>query len=567
MRTRIPVCLLVALCVSVVHDVIAEPSPAVIDPEVAYATYLGGSFDDSVASAVLCPDGDVLFAGQTSSTNFPTQDPYQGKPGGSSDAFMTRINGKGDTIVMSTYLGGNSIDTVNKVLLDDDQNIYLVGDTYSTNFPMEGGGYQTNFGGQRDVYIVKMNKDASAILAATYFGGSSADFVMDALLDGQTNIYISGMTGSSDLPVTNAFQTNYVSGTDGFFAQFNNDLTVLHRSSFFGGGDLDLVAGIAVNERTGELWLGGYTDSTNLPITNALFDVTISNRTAFVSQIASNGQDLLFSTYLGGSSGSYLAAIGLYTNESLLVAGYTDSPDFPVTNAFQDAFSGEPDGENAYDGFLCMLMPDPTGLVFSTYLGGAGDDRTREFFYDDQGRIYLGGYTASTDFPVTVNAHQPTKGLPTDDFWRDFFFSVFTPDGSALEYSTYFGATAHDYLNTLLQDDYGAVYLCGYYDSGTDWPTTNALYASQPGDEDGAIVKFVEPYMAFQGSTVNDGALELDWISDSRRSLDVEYADSPTDAWNPLEGHTNIACGGGSITVTVAVPAVHRVYRLRPAGP
>ncbi|MBN1675886.1 MAG: hypothetical protein JXR37_32885, partial [Kiritimatiellae bacterium] len=405
------------------------------------------------------------------------------------------------------------------------------------------------------------------ILAGTFYGGSGFELLYGAAMDARTNIYIVGDTSSTNLPTTpNAFQTNDLPDTDGFLAVFDSSLSNLLLGTYLGGSKIDICFSVAVHPATRDILLGGITDSTNFPVTNNFLHMTLLQRTGFVSLIASNGHDLIFSTYLGGSSGSYVTAVGFYTNESIMAAGYTHSLDFPVTNAFQDTFGGPGSGTLDDDAFFTMFTTGRTGLAYSTYLGGTHDDTVIDMLYDDRGRIYLAGATCSTNFPVTANAHQPQKAQAPDTWYRDAYFAVFSQEPTGLVYATYFGGGAHDYSSCMNLDEYGAIYLVPYSESsGSPWTPTNALYPTRLGDDDAAVVKFVEPYIRFDGMALGAGGAEINWYTDGRRSAVVEYTDDPRNDWNQLGTYSNLELTGGSMTITDTAPAAAtRCYRIRP---
>jgi len=557
------------LVLLIIPTLIAGGEEAMTTPQVSYSTYFGGSDRDNITGCALSPDAEWLFVGRTASTNFPTEEPFIGKyQGGSWDGFLSWLDPKGEQIRYSSYLGGSGSDYPQAVFVTDDLNIYVAGSTYSSNFPMGPQGYATNYIGGEDVFVIKFGKDAKTVLAATYFGGTGNDSLYGATMDRHSNLYLVGKTTSTNLPVHNALQTNYGTHTDGFFLKLDSELTNLCFASYFGGDDYDWFYDVAVDEISRDIWLVGSTDSTNFPLTNNFLDITLEKRMGFVSQVASNGTELLFSTYLGGSSGSYAYAVAVNTGHCGIVGGYTSSPDFPVTNAVQSQYCPVDTNVGArgdYNAFLTMFTAQPTSLVFSTYLGGSSYDAGKAVDCDEQGRIYLYGYTASSNFPTTGNAYQPLHSQDVS-YYFDFFVSVFTPDGTGLLYSTYYGDDGDEYQSCMARDGYGAVYLAGYNDSGDGWPVTNALYPARPGDEDGAIVKFVEPYMDFSGLDFSVGSAACTWFTDSRNSVRLEYADDPCGAWAQLGSYSNIPSTGGSVTITDNTGAASiRLYRLRPS--
>lgn len=233
-----------------------------------YATYLGGSgpFDSAIGIAVN-DAGEVFFTGYTSSPNFPLVAPIQFRFGGGYDAFVCKFNAEGSGLLYSTLLGGSADDVGRSLAIDAEGNAYVAGDTFSTNFPTVKP-IQTANAGRRDVFLAKVNPVGTALVFSTYFGGSGEELGALAL-DAAKNIYLVGLTTSTNLPQLHSMQPVFGGGTwDAFVAKINADGSNLAWSSYLGGDANDQGAAIAA-DRTGNIYIAGATASGNYPVANS----------------------------------------------------------------------------------------------------------------------------------------------------------------------------------------------------------------------------------------------------------------------------------------------------------
>jgi uncharacterized repeat protein (TIGR01451 family) len=187
-----------------------------------FSTYLGGSGDEGVGRIALDSAGNVVIAGSTSSTNFPLASPQQSALAGGSDAFLTKLNSTGTSLVVSTYFGGNGDDGAG-LAMDATENIYLVGLTESTNLPLVNA--ILPYSGDTDGFAAKFNPTASSVIYSTYFGGSGADIPSDAARDGSGNLWVTGTTFSADFPPRlGAIQSSYGGGLGDAFLTGISDI-------------------------------------------------------------------------------------------------------------------------------------------------------------------------------------------------------------------------------------------------------------------------------------------------------------------------------------------------------
>jgi len=378
--------------------------PLFIDPLI-YSTYLGGSGEDTGAAIAVDSSGNAYVTGYTRSTNFPTMNPLQPSLGASDgNAFVAKLNPTGSALVYSTYLGGSDQDGGNGIAVDSSGNAYVTGFTLSTNFPTVN---PLACGGNGDAFVAKLNPTGSALVYSSCFGGSGYDAGLGIAVDSSGNAYVTGETTSTDFPTMNPLQpANAGGGYDAFVAEINPAGSALVYSTYLGGSSEDFGYSIAV-DGSGNAYVTGATTSTDFPTMNPLQPVFGGNGDAFVAKLNPTGSALVYSTYLGGSSGDFGAGIAVDGSGNAYVTGSTGSHNFPTMNSTQ------PYGGNG-DAFVAKLNPTGSALVYSTYLGGSAVDYGYGIAMDGSGNAYVIGYTESANFP-TMNPLQPVFGGGTYD--------------------------------------------------------------------------------------------------------------------------------------------------------
>jgi len=479
-----------------------------IDPTLSYSTYLGGSSNDYGASIAIDSSGSAYVTGYTNSITFPvTAGAFQTTCGGGCsgttvDAFVTKLDPTGSSIIYSTYLGGAGNDYGNGIVLDAAGNAYIVGQTFSADFPTTAGAFQTSCGSgscaKGDAFIAELNSTGSALVYSTYLGGSSVNQGNGIALDAANNAYLTGYTQSLDFPTTpGAFQTscNCSKNSSVFVTELNSTGTALVYSTYLGGNNVDVGYQIALDS-SNNAFVTGYATSTNFPTTAGAFQTTIAaNKAAFVTKLNPTGSALVYSTYLGGSS-SILntpceacgTSIAVDSAGNAYVCGLTAESTFPITpGAYQSVFMSTTKG---HDAFITKLNPTGTALVFSTYLGGTQDDGATGIGLDASGNVWLKGNTQSSDFPVTPGAFQTVLGGLFDSYVAEL-----DPTGSQLLYSSYIGGAGTEFggaTRVLALDSQSPpnVYVTGYTNS-TNFPTTaGSFQPASAGANDAFVSKF-----------------------------------------------------------------------------
>jgi hypothetical protein len=458
--------------------------PLVIDPVLSYSTYLGGSIVDEGLAIAVDGSGNAYVTGSTNSTNFPTANPLQGTNLASpqTEVFVSKLNASGSGLVYSTYLGGTggvAGDQGQGIAVDGSGNVYLTGFTFSSNFPTLNA-IQSVYGGNGDAFATKINSAGSALVYSSYLGGTGQDSASAIAVDSSGNAYITGKTSSADFPTANALQgTNHTPSQSetAFVTKLNPTGSAFVYSTYLGGSRGDLGNGIAA-DASGNAYVTGSTSSTDFPTANALQATQGGVTDAFVSKLNSTGSALIYSTYLGGNSFEDGNAICVDGSGNAYVAGDTRSANFPTVNPIQAAFGG---GSNTGDAFVSKINSSGSALVYSTYLGGSGDDKATGIAVDSSGNAYVAGVTNSTNFP-TSNPIQAASGGG-----NDAFVAKINAGGSALAYSTYLGGSGNDQGAGIAVDGSGNAYVTGFTNS-TNFPTAGPIQSSFGGGTFDAFV-------------------------------------------------------------------------------
>jgi hypothetical protein len=378
------------------------------------ATYLGGnSFDSAVALAIHPSSGQLYVAGLTLSTDFPgTAGGAQPARGGGTNAFISRLNTALTTLNQSTYLGGGGPDLTHSLAIHPTSgDVYVAGETGSSNFPGTAGGAQATFGGDEDAFVGRLNASLTTLNQATYLGGSAFDgaFAL-AIHPTSGEVYIAGSTLSTNLPGTpgGAQSANLGGFGDAFVARLSASLTTLNQATYLGGSGFEEVDALVIHPTSGEVYVAGGTDSTDFPgITGGAVTVTGGNFDAFVARLNPALSKLDQSTFLGGDRRDQALALAIVpTSGDVYAAGFTLSPNFPGTAGGAQAASGG-DG----DAFVARLNAALTTLNQATYLGGSLRDIGFALaIHPTTSEIYVAGQTESTNFPGTAGGAQAANG-------------------------------------------------------------------------------------------------------------------------------------------------------------
>ncbi len=341
-------------------------------------------------------------------------------------------------IEYSTYLGGASDDVPRGIAVDASGNTYIVGWTQSPDFPATAGAFDRTGAASNnlDVFVAKLNPTGTALIYATFIGGSNFDWGRAIAVDAAGNAYIAGQTQSSNFPVTGkAFQKTLaqlncprcgIDNYDAFVAKLNPSGSGLVYASYLGGAtSIDDALAIAIDS-AGDAFVAGETSSTDFPTTAGAFRRTNSGGDdSFVAKVNPTGSALLYSTYVGGTQEEFPTKVAVDLSGNAIVFGNTSSPDFPTTPGVFDTTQN-----GAFDAFVFKLNPAGSALVYSTFIGGSGFDSSGGMALDAGGNIYISGGTPSPDFPTTSGSLQPVCT------GSDAFLTKLNATATTLIYST-----------------------------------------------------------------------------------------------------------------------------------
>jgi len=318
-----------------------------------WSTLLGGAGGEQARALAIGGSGNVYVVGSTVSPDFPVTpgafDETCGTDGtcnwngmaNHDDVFVTEISSDGHSLVWSTFLGAEDLDSPWSIVVDAAGFPVVAGYTSSAGFPATPGVFQSTFRGDIDAFVAKLSPDGSTLAWATFLGGSGSDtgFVT---LDAAGAIAICGGTDSSDFPVTpGAYQTTIGGDADAFAGKMSSDGRTLVWATYLGGTEKDSCD--AVSDGSGAIHVVGFTNSSDFPVTPDAFDSSYNGGVddAFVAQLDSTGSRLAYATFLGGSGEDGADHSVLDAAGDVYVSGRTNSPDFPATpGAFDTSSNG-----------------------------------------------------------------------------------------------------------------------------------------------------------------------------------------------------------------------------------
>ncbi len=371
-----------------------------------------------------------------------------------------------DPLLASTFLGGSSYEYANSIAIDSSGNVYITGHTSSSSYPTTTGAYNTVKNSNYDVLVSKIDSSLSNLLASTFIGGSNYEYANSIAIDSSGDVYVTGLTYSSNYPATTgAYDTSHNGGRDVFVSKMDSSLTSLLASTLIGGSSWDEANSIAINS-SGNVYITGEASS-GYPATTGAYDTSHSGGTeVFMSKLDSSLTSLLASTFIGGSGNMENAnAIAIDSSGNIYITGFTGSSDYPTTSGGYDTSYN-----NGGDVFVSKVNSSLSSLLASTFIGGLSDDQANALSIDSAGDVYITGFTKSASYPTTSGAYDTSiNGL------RSVFVSKIDSSLSSLLASTFIGGLSDDQANALSIASAGDVYITGFTKSES-YPTTSGAY-------------------------------------------------------------------------------------------
>jgi len=499
----------------------------VIDPVLVFSTYSGSYTDNWGFTATFDAFGDGYSGGIAFGTGYPVNTgAFQANFGsGDCDVAIIKYDSSGSQRLWASYLGGSGSELPQSMIVNNNDELLVLGTTGSSNFPVTTGAFGQSFHGGTylsydgigffsgtDIFITKIKGDGTQILASTYVGGTQNDGINypsslyfnyadgargEIMIDNANNVYVGSTTNSSDFPVTSgAFQLATAGGQEGVVFKMDPDLTTQLWSSYLGGNASDAIYGICVGAGN-KVYVTGGTNSQDFPTTSGVLNPTYmgGNTDGFITKISADGSTIQKSTYYGSASYDQSYFINNDNAGNVVIFGQTEAPGNTFIN---NATWATPNGGQ----FISKIDSNLSSVVWSTAFGngnGVPDISPTAFMVDICNYIYLSGwggpvingFGGTSGLPITANAYQTT----TDN--NDFYFLVLNNDASALLYATYFGSPySQDHVDggTSRFDKEGRIYqsVCAGCGGDDYFPTTPGAWSNTNNSTNcnNALIKF-----------------------------------------------------------------------------
>lgn len=490
--------------------------PLVIDPALIFSTYSGSQKDNWGFTATYDGQGNMYGGGIVLGGNaYPSQPgSFQlNFGGGIYDVLICKFNSTGNNLLYYTYLGGDKGEAPFSLVCNAQNELYVLGVTGSSGFPVTAGAFQTTFGGGTsvgvfalsgndypagsDLFVTKLREDGTALIGSTFVGGTRNDgingngllahnyadqFRGEIIVNNNDQCYIVSSTSSLDFPLVSPAQGSLQGAQDAVVCRFNPTLTAQLFSTYLGGTGTEAGYSVQLNS-SGQVYVSGGTTSSNFPTTPGAMKPAFGGQVdGFLARLSPGGNAILNATYLGTSDYDQSYAVQLDNNEDVYVVGQTTGA-YPISaGVYSNPNSGQ---------FIHKLNPSLTTTLFSTVFGrgvpGQIDIVPTAFLVDVCDHIYVAGWGGAVNaghgggntqgLPVTPNAFQST----TDG--SDFYLIVLDNNASGLLYGTFFGGGVSDEHvdgGTSRFDKNGIVYeaVCAGCGGHDDFPTTPGAWSN-----------------------------------------------------------------------------------------
>jgi len=491
---------------------------------ILFSTYIGGSSSDYGGELAIDKFGDVYVTGYTYSSNFPMVNPINDTYSGGTyqDLVVFKLSSDGKNLLYSTYVLGSRSDTGTSIVVDNAGAAYVVGYTFSIDFPTTYGAFNTSSDGSTsvpDIVAFKIKPGGGELLFSTYISGNEGDYVSDIILDRFNNMLIAGATYSTNFPMVNPInhEPKNTTEAEGYLLKLSASGGELLSSSLIGGNKSDSISKLALDD-SNILYLSGTTSSKDFPLVDAFNASWIPVGTdLFLMKISEDLDEILYSSIIGGNKSDVIGGMGIDDEGKFYISGSTYSEDFPVVNPFQA--TGDKN-EGFYDIYVFILDPLRNELTFSTYITGSDHhDSCYGAFLDKDRNFYLTGYSESSDFPM-ANPHNNTQ--------------QFTSELIVVKLAFYTEPTAPQMLTGYITIDNKA-FLNWIKPSYEGKPAFNRynIYRKVESESEYTLIgsSFIEYYidMTFElGTNYNYVVTAVNALGESKNSNTIDLALSPT---------------------------------------
>ena len=498
----------------------------VIDPVLEASTYLGGGTgldgvdpDDLATAVAVGPDGSAFVAGITRSADFPlagaADTTCESGGGRCYEAFVSKYSADGETLLYSTYLGGDAAETINDIEIAPDGSAYVGGFTSSSDFPSaQNAKPPVNSAG----FIGKLSPDGDTVDWTRYIGadgdgaGAGGEYTVYGIaLDSSGNLLFAGNAEKGtveEVPLLNPVQPVHAGGRyDAYIGRYSADGSSLQYGTYLGGSGDDTAFDIAVGDDD-SAYVVGETGSTDFNTVSPRQGSSGGGSDVFVAKLGASGTPLLYSTYHGGSGDDsdfgLEPRIAVDPQGAAYVTGTTRSPDFPTTAGTIRPAAPLVSSVDL-DAFVSKFAPGGGSLAYSTYLGTSDDpappyeprnDLGKDIAVDDSGHAYVTGSTASAGFP-TVNPFDTTSGNGTGQA----FISKLNPTATGFDYSSPLGGTMNEVGASVALSCESGVWMAGETLS-TDFDTVSAVQSANAGALDAFAAKVADSSVDCGGGPV-----------------------------------------------------------------
>ncbi|MCG8575645.1 MAG: gliding motility-associated C-terminal domain-containing protein [Flavobacteriales bacterium] len=494
-----------------------ESVDLIIDPELSFSTFTGSTADNWGMTA--CPDVDqkLIAAGIVFAAGYPiSAGAYDGSFGGGQvDIGLTKFTADGSGVVYSTYIGGAGTETPHSIIVNDANELYMLGATSSSNFPLGSSPYDGSFGGGipvtvsgisfpsgSDIFVFKLNAAGTTPLGSTYLGGTNNDGIStgdnvafnygdmlrgEIMLDDASNVYITSVSNSSNFPVVGGFDATLGGPQDAIVAKLNSGLSALLWSTYLGGTGLESGNSVQLASN-GDIFVGGGTTSSNLPNTSGQVNPSFMGgiTDGYVYRFSAPTYGSPIGTYVGTSDYDQTYFVQLDIDDYVYLYGQTRGT-YPISGGpYNNPNSGQ---------FLHKMSNDLSSTEWSSSFGASSGNEELSptaFLVSDCFEIYIAGWGGNTNSSNSSAVNSSSSGMPiTADAYQstttgnNFYLAVFTADMDDIKYSTYMGSTtSNDHVDggTSRFDKQGGVYhaVCAACGGGA-FPTTPGVYSETNG--------------------------------------------------------------------------------------